>query len=88
MSLLENLVLVSRFGHLKSIAGLFWSSSLKTWTETVKANLGRDILDLWKVSQLNKTKYLAPVQSENIAVFWDYLSKHSPFLGQVSERKQ
>lgn len=70
------------------MVGLFWCISLKTWTETVKTNLGRDRLDLWKVSQLNKTKYLAPVQSENIGVFWDYLSKHSSFLGHVYERKQ
>lgn len=88
MSSLENLVLVSRFGHLKSMAGLFWSSSLKRWTETVKTNLGRVMLDLWKVSLLNKTKYLAPAQFEIIAVFWDYWSKYSAFLGQVYERKQ
>lgn len=79
------------------ISKQIWSSEkydrvvLERLTENLDRNcwnLGRDIFDLWKVSQLNKTKYLAPVQSEDIAVFGDYFSKHSSFLGQVYERKQ
>lgn len=51
MSWPEKLVLASMFGHL---VRLFCGSSLKSWVETVKTNLRRDILDLWNVSQITK----------------------------------
>lgn len=62
MPLLEKLVLVSRFDHLKSMVRLFLSSSLKSWTETIKTNLRRDILDYGRLANLTKQNTLAPVQ--------------------------